>query len=63
MFRKGQLVRSKKTGRIYLVEGYDPTGFYVRGQTPTYPIYTLGAPNRFLTLIGNNYQAKQKCSR
>ena len=55
MFKKGQVVRSKLTGRVYLVEGYDPTGFYVRGQTPTYPIYTLGAPNSFLTLIGNNY--------
>lgn len=63
MFKKGQLVRSKNTGRIYLVEGYDPTGFYVRGQTVRGPIYTLGAPNSLLTLIGNNYQAKPKCSR
>ena len=63
MFKKGQLVRSKKTGRAYLVEGDDPTGFYVRGAALVNPMRTLGAPERFLTLIGNNYQAKPKCSR
>ena len=60
MFKKGQLVRSKDTGNLYLVvssragvvtvsEPYGIRSFHVRFDR--------------LYIIGHNYQAKPKCSR
>lgn len=62
MFKKGQVLKSYKFGSCYVVEGpCDSQNIYVR------PIADLNRivrcfPER-LFLIGNNYQAKQKCSR
>lgn len=60
MFKVNQLVRSKDTGRFYTVfTGYSK-----------HPMcQTLDGKQRMrifasaLEIIGNNYQAKQKCSR
>lgn len=67
MFKKGQLVKLVKNGRMYRVVRHRPDGLVV-----AYPllrdgrVWWLGrvemTPPQF-ELIGNNYQAKQKCSR
>lgn len=61
MFKKGQLVRTKNRGHLYIVTTDQTYGAYVHVKTPGFMHGTLDARN--LTLIGNNYQAKQKCSR
>lgn len=75
MFKKGQLVRSKDTGRIYeFIRVYKShflsgdrdyrTCALVR-RIDRRPMYAtaIGLPMHVLELIGNNYQAKPKCSR
>ena len=61
MFKKGQLVKSVKYGVEYIVCSDEIFGRYVRVRTPG-GIYVNVDP-REIALIGNNYQAKQKCSR
>lgn len=56
MFKKGQLVRSKLSGRIMEVLIW-PT---VR-VLPTRDVFRM--THEEVELIGNNYQAKPKCSR
>lgn len=57
MFKKGQLVRSKVSGKVYLADG-------------PYSLKAIDGAHSFkviwrnvFELIGNNYQAKPKCSR
>ena len=63
MFKKGQLVQSVKYGDYYIADHV-----YVDGSLFAIPLEKkrldklLFTPER-LRLIGNNYQAKQKCSR
>lgn len=59
MFKKGQLVRSS-LGSFYVVEGQNPRFVIVRSIAHGYCDTII--PTR-LKLIGNNYQAKPKCSR
>jgi hypothetical protein len=61
MFKKGQLVRSVKYGVEYIVCSDEIFGRYVRVRTPGGIHGTVD--QREIALIGNNYQAKQKCSR
>ncbi len=68
MFKKGQLVRSKETGLLFLIEGsgsprslmYD-LGLVGARQLPCGTAHMGRFEN--CELIGNNYQAKQKCLR
>lgn len=53
MFKKGQLLRSKITGRMMVVLSW-PT---IR-TTPTGTVFRM--THNEVELIGNNYQAKQK---
>ena len=65
MFKKGQLLRSKMTNNIYLVEGPCRTS----GMSYVSTLHGLAKglhgtiEDRQVALIGNNYQAKPKCSR
>ena len=61
MFKKGQLVRSVKYGVEYIVCSDEIFGRYVRVRTPGGTHGTVDPGE--IALIGNNYQAKQKCSR
>lgn len=62
MFKKGQVLKSYKFGSCYVVEGpFDSQNIYVRPITDLSRIVRC-FPER-LFLIGNNYQAKPKCSR
>lgn len=63
MFKKGQLVQSVKYGDLYVVTHAFPDGWAMTVPlTPKRMDKLLFSPER-LRLIGNNYQAKQKCSR
>lgn len=61
MFKKGQLVRSTRNGKNYVVLGRTigerVWASHVRHQAGFW------LNTRCLRLIGNNYQAKPKCSR
>lgn len=61
MIKAGQLVRTKNHGYLYIVTVDQTFGRYVHVKTPGFMHGTVDAQN--LTLIGNNYQAKPKCSR
>lgn len=68
MFKKGQVVRDKETGVIFLIEGggakgslLDILGALAATQLPCGTPY-LGRFNS-CELIGNHYRAKPKCSR
>lgn len=65
MFKKGQIVRSKMTSNIYLVEGPCRTSgmSYVSTLHGRDKGLHGTIEHRQVTLIGNNYQAKPKCSR
>lgn len=65
MFKPGQLVRSLNTGCLYYVHNILLDGKLDLGYTSASGIGGPGyiRPSRRLELIGNNYQAKQKCSR
>ena len=63
MFKKGQLVQSVKYGDYYVVDHV-----YKNGDLYAVPLVRVLLPRLFFTperlrLIGNNYQARQKCSR
>ena len=61
MFKKGQLVRRANSPLLWVVaECFYPFNYEIRSTTKSRFDYIDG---RFLTLIGNNYQAKPKCSR
>lgn len=60
MFKKGQLVATRSK-RFYVVVEDQRIGGYVRVISPSGNWSVV--PERHFTLIGNNYQAKQKCSR
>lgn len=64
MFKKGQLVQSVKYGDYYVIETSGPT---MNSCVPLSPKFWFGRTmfleHERLRLIGNNYQAKQKCSR
>lgn len=63
MFKKGQLVQSVKYGDYYVVTHAFPSGWAMTATlTPKRMDRLLFSPER-LRLIGNNYRAKQKCSR
>lgn len=61
MFKKGQLVRTKDYGFIYIVEEDQRHPGVVSVRTVGGMCGTIGAD--VLNLIGNNYRAKPKCSR
>lgn len=66
MFKKGQLVRSTRTGWLHVVQySYGkPTDFInVRCVSRKTMRPMLCMPSEEMELIGNNYQAKPKCSR
>lgn len=65
MFKKGQLVRSKLTKCLYYVHAVVSDGRIEIGHVSHLGVGGLGRvrPTTNLTLIGNNYQAKPKCSR
>lgn len=63
MFKKGQLVQSVKYGGYYVVDKV-----YADGNLFAVPLVRTLLYQQFFTperlrLIGNNYQAKPKCSR
>lgn len=63
MFKKGQLVQSVKYGDYYVVDQV-----YKDGDLYAVPLVRVLLHRLFFTperlrLIGNNYRAKQKCSR
>ncbi len=63
MFKKGQLVQSVKYGDLYVVTHSFTDGWAMTAPlTPKRMDKLLFSPER-LRLIGNNYQAKPKCSR
>lgn len=57
MFKKGSVFRCKATGNVYLVDG--PSSLKARDGAHSFKVIWR---NDF-ELIGNNYQAKPKCSR
>ena len=59
MFKKGQLVRSTLRNLYVVVENGES---FVRVRSVSLGYYDMLLGCR-LRLIGNNYQAKQKCSR
>lgn len=61
MFKKGQLVQSVKYGFKYIVCSDEIPWRYVRIRTHGGVHGTINP--RDIRLIGNNYQAKPKCSR
>ena len=65
MFKKGQLVRSKRTGWLHVVQ-YDYKSvapfISVRCVSRKTARPMLCVPSEEMELIGNNYQAKPKCS-
>lgn len=61
MFKKGQLVKSLDTGAEYFVRGHEHPGFGVLLEDAKGRRFKVNLDD--LELIGNNYQAKQKCSR
>lgn len=60
MFKKGQIVRSTRTGLLRLVLWDYGNGFSLTRNLTTERRYMM--PSDEMTLIGNNYQAKSKCS-
>ncbi len=63
MFKKGQLVQSVKYGAYYVVDHVYADGtLYAVPMVRTLLHRLMFTPER-LRLIGNNYQAKPKCSR
>lgn len=60
MFKKGQLVKNRSRRYYIVAEDQEPSG-------PVYVVSLIGfwsvVPEKHLELIGNNYQAKPKCSR
>ncbi|AZF89044.1 hypothetical protein AP6_001 [Salmonella phage TS6] len=56
MFKKGSVFRCKSTGNVYLVDG--PYSLKARDGAHSFKVIWR---NDF-ELIGNNYQAKSKCS-
>lgn len=66
MFKNGQLVRSTRTGWYHVVDGNylgHHTHIYVRCVSRKTRTPLLCVPSDEMTLIGNNYRAKTKCSR
>lgn len=65
MFKKGQLVRSMYTGCLYFIHEVTEEGCLEVGHVSFLGTGRLGRTrsDKHLTLIGNNYQAKPKCSR
>lgn len=62
MFKKGQLVRSKRSGDLFIVDWSYKTSCYAQRLVPL--MFTrLHFFNTDLELIGNNYRAKPQCSR
>lgn len=60
MFKKGQVLLSIRTDRFFIVEDW-PFAFPVKnGNVLPNPLRLAHGQWK---LIGNNYQAKQKCSR
>ena len=66
MFKKGQVVQSPYTGSLYVVLGFSG-GVLDLMSSAGYRVSWVWGPiaenEPQLKLIGNNYQAKQKCSR
>lgn len=64
MFKKGQLVQSVESGMYYVVAAvlYSEQE-YARVSLAKNPSCLFMTSRRGLRLIGNNYQAKPKCSR
>lgn len=58
MFKKGQLIRNRMTGTYLAVIDWPTVRVYFSRHHVT---ASYGASH--YELIGNNYQAKQKCSR
>lgn len=58
MFKKGQLVKSS-FGNLYIIDSIDGCMASVTSILGDFKILIL---TERLRLIGNNYQAKQKCS-
>lgn len=62
MFKKGQLVRHIKHGWVLLVVRDEVPGRQVQLGSPI-RLAPFKAHAHLLKLVGNNYRAKQKCSR
>lgn len=61
MFKKGQVVKCLITGKVFLVvQQYSIDCYFVIEPGEDHPTIRL---HNHLKLIGNNYQAKPKCSR
>jgi hypothetical protein len=60
MFKTGQVIRSTRTNRIFIVEAWPFARPIVDNNIWPNP---LKMAHDQLVLIGNNYQAKPKCSR
>lgn len=56
MFKKGQLLRSKYSRLCVVVVSWPTCRFVGSGRT-------VEVGHSDFTIVGNNYQAKQKCSR
>lgn len=66
MFKKGQLVRSTRTGWLHVIDHVyklEPSHVWVRCVSRKTARPRLCVPSEEMELIGNNYQAKLKCSR
>ena len=59
MFKKGEVVQSLDTGNLYRVESTLGHVVTVTDGCLTFPVRF----DRLQPVIGNNYQAKPKCSR
>ena len=64
MFKKGQLIQSETTGMYYMVGDVKyPEQEYARVSPISNPACSIMTSKKCMRLIGNNYQAKPKCSR
>ena len=64
MFKKGQLIQSIKYGDYYVVTQPGPVHAKAKPMSPKkWPLPYMFVEEPRFRIVGNNYQAKPKCSR